>query len=71
MVSSLRPDRRVTGALGVLRRQDLRPRRQHAALHRLANRWHCLNESVTYDEAVHVANRNHAANRNCSLRRAA
>lgn len=35
----------------------------HAALRALGNRWlevlwHCLTRNVTYDEAVHVANRN-------------
>ena len=36
-----------------------------AALRALGNRWlevlwHCLTNGVHYDEAVHVANRNHA-----------
>lgn len=39
--------------------------RHHAALRKLANRWlevlwHCLDKGVTYDEAVHAANRNRA-----------
>jgi len=40
----------------------------HAALRALGNRWlevlwHCLHLSVPYDEAIHVANRNHSLRR--------
>lgn len=45
--------------------QRARGKGHHAALRALGNRWlevlwHCLQRSVTYDEATHVANRNRA-----------
>jgi hypothetical protein len=49
--------------------QRARGRGHHAALRALGNRWlevlwHCLERSISYDEAVHLANRNgHSATR--------
>jgi transposase len=45
--------------------QRARGKHHHAALRALGNRWleilwHCLNQGVLYDEALHVANRNRA-----------
>jgi transposase len=48
--------------------QTTRGKTHHAALRALGNRWlevlwHCLTRQVTYQEAVHVANRNRALHR--------
>ena len=45
--------------------QRARGKGHHAALRALGNRWleilwHCLHNGVLYDEATHIANRNHA-----------
>jgi transposase len=48
--------------------QRSRGKKHHAALRALGNRWleilwHCLTKNIRYDEATHVANRNHALGR--------
>ncbi len=57
--------RRSTWARQFYDAQRARGKNHHAALRALGNRWlevlwHCLTNSVHYDEAVHIANRNHA-----------
>jgi hypothetical protein len=48
--------------------QVAKGKHHHAALRALGNRWleilwHCLMRRVSYDEAIHVANRNRALQR--------
>ncbi len=55
----------ILGRTGRVLQQRARGKNHHAALRALGNRWlevlwYCLTNSVHYDEAIHVANRNRA-----------